>query len=184
MKFVWAITGAGDLMSDVFDIMEDISKDKSIEITAVLSRAAVTVLKWYKLTERLERIAVKTMVEKDANTPFIAGPLQIGRYDFLLVAPLTANTTAKIACGLADTLVSNAVAQVNKSPTPAYLLPVDQKPGVVTTRLPDGTPFTLRIREVDLENVEKIRKMAGLEILEDPRAIRDVVRLFQGKRND
>ena len=115
MKFVWAITGAGDLMPEVFDVMEDISKDKTIEITAILSRAAVTVLKWYKLTERLERIAVKTLIEKDANTPFIAGPLQTGRYDFLLAAPLTANTAAKIACGLADTLVSNAVAR-SKAP--------------------------------------------------------------------
>ncbi len=183
MKFVWAITGAGDLMPEVFDVMEDISKDKTIEITAILSRAAVTVLKWYKLTERLERIAVKTLIEKDANTPFIAGPLQTGRYDFLLAAPLTANTAAKIACGLADTLVSNAVAQVNKSPVPAYLLPVDRKPGLVTTMLPDGTPLTLRIREVDIENVEKIRKMGGLEILEDPGAIRGVIQSFQEKRN-
>ncbi len=181
MRFVWAITGAGDLLPEVFEVMEKLASDPALEITIVLSRAAETVLQWYKLTDKLERIGGRVLREKDANTPFIAGPLQTGRYDFLLVAPLTANTAAKIACGIADTLVSNAVAQVNKGPVPAYLLPVDQKPGSTTTTLPDGSPLSLRIRAVDIENVEKIKKMDGIFVLETPREIEGVVRSFKNK---
>ncbi len=181
MKFIWAITGAGDLLQETFEVMEDLAADTSLEITIVLSKAAEKVLQWYKLTDRLQKVSSKVLSEKDANTPFIAGSLQTGRYDFLLVAPLTANTAAKIACGIADTLVSNAVAQVNKGPVPAYLLPVDQKPGSTTTTLPDGSPLTLRIRPVDLENVEKIKKMEGLFVLENPQAIAAMVRSLQDR---
>jgi archaeoflavoprotein AfpA len=181
MKFVWAITGAGDLMPEVFAVMEEVARQHGPDITAVLSQAAQKVLKWYKLTDRLEGIASRVLIEKDANTPFIAGPLQVGQYDFLLVAPLTANTAAKIAHGIADSLISNAVAQVNKSPVPAYLLPVDQRPGQTTTTLPDGSPLTLRIRPVDLENVDRIRRMEGLVVLSAPGEIKDVVGKFKSR---
>jgi len=174
MKFVWALTGAGDLLPEIVSVMEDMAARHALDMTVVLSRAAEQVVKWYKLTDRLERIAAKVLVEKDSNTPFIVGPLQTGRYDFLLVAPVTANTVAKIAYGIADSLVSNAVAQLNKTAVPAYLLPVDQRPGTTTTLLPDGSPLTLRIRPVDLENVDRIKRMEGLVVLENPQAIKDV----------
>jgi len=45
-KIVWGITGSGDLISEIFEVMEEISKMKRLKITAVLSKAAVTVLKW------------------------------------------------------------------------------------------------------------------------------------------
>ena len=174
MKIVWAVTGAGDLLPEIVSVMEDVSATYALDLTVVLSRAAEQVVTWYKLADRLERIATKVLVEKDSNTPFIVGPLQIGRYDFLLVAPVTANTAAKIAYGIADSLVSNAVAQLNKTTVPAYLLPVDQRPGTTTTILPDGSPLALRIRPVDIENVDRIRRMEGLVVLENPQAIKDV----------
>jgi len=179
MKFVWAITGAGDLMPEIFSVMEEVAATQDADITVVLSRAAEKVVKWYKLMDRLERIAAKVLVEKDANTPFIVGPLQTGHYDFLLVAPVTANTAAKIARGIADTLVSNAVAQINKTAIPAYLLPVDQRPGTTTTILPDGSTLSLRIRPVDIENVDRIRRMEGLVVLDNPQAIKGVVEGFK-----
>ncbi|MEA4855454.1 MAG: archaeoflavoprotein AfpA [Solidesulfovibrio sp.] len=175
MKFVWALTGAGDLMPEIVSVMEELAGQGGLEITAVLSRAAEQVVKWYRLKDRLEGLAAKVLVEKDANNPFVVGPLQTGHYDFLLVAPVTANTAAKIAHGIADSLVSNAVAQINKTAIPAYLLPVDQHPGTTTTVLPDGSPLSLRIREVDIANVEAIRRMEGLVVLSRPGDIREVV---------
>ena len=62
-----------------------------MKVTAVLSKAAVTVIKWYKLWNDLNRISEKVLVEEDANTPFIIGPLQTGKFRCLLVAPATAN---------------------------------------------------------------------------------------------
>ena len=73
--------------------------------------------------------------------------------------PATANTVAKIVVGIADTLVTNAVAQANKADIPIYIFPVDQKPGSLTTVLPSGESFTLTAREVDLVNVEKLKAM-------------------------
>lgn len=175
MKFVWGITGAGDLMPEIFDVMEEVAARPGVEITAVLSNAAETVLKWYKLRDRLEGMVKRVMVEKDANTPFIVGPLQVGKYDFFLVAPVTANSAAKIAHGIGDSLITNCVAQVAKGDVTTYLLPVDQKLGTTTTTLPDGSPFTLRIRRVDFENVERIREMEGVEVLAGPGDIRGVV---------
>jgi len=175
MKIVWGVTGAGDMMPELFDIMETIARNPEIEITAILSKAARTVLDWYKLTDRLDSIAKRVLVEKDANTPFLAGPMQVGKYDFFLVAPLTANSAAKIAHGIADTLITNCVAQISKGTTPTYLLPVDREPGVTTTTLPDGSSFQLKVRPVDVANVEKMRAIDGLHLLDDPSAIRDLV---------
>ena len=118
----------------------------------------------------------KVKKETNANVPFVAGPLQIGRYDLLIVAPLTANSTAKIAHGIADTLITNAVAQTLKGTTPVILYPVDQTNKPVTTVDPDGIEFTITPRDVDLVNVDLLRVMNGVSILSSPSQIRQVVR--------
>ncbi len=170
-KLVWAITGAGDLLEECFDQMARIKEKDAVHITVLLSKAGATVLKFYKLEERLTQIADRVMLEKDANNPFIVAGLQTGKYDALLAAPLTANSTAKIALGLADTLVTNAIAQANKAGVPIYLLPVDQTPGVVTTQMPSGGKLELTMRPVDLDNAERLRRMPGLTVLKSPEDI-------------
>jgi archaeoflavoprotein AfpA len=174
-KIVWGITGSGDLISEIFEVMEEISKMKRLEITAVLSKAAVTVLKWYKLNDSLDRIADRIMVEKDANTPFIVGPLQTGEYDALIVAPATANTVAKIVNGIADTIITNSVSQTNKTSVDIFILPVDQKMGTTTTILPGGKKLDLSMRDVDVENTNRLRKMKGIVVLEKPKEIKGIV---------
>jgi archaeoflavoprotein AfpA len=167
-NLVWAITGAGDLLEECFAQMATLQREKGWKITAVLSKAGVTVLKYYKLSNRLEDIAERVMIEKDANTPFIVAGLQTGKYNALVAAPLTSNSAAKIALGLADTLVTNAIAQANKVCLPIYLLPVDQTPGKVTTTMPSGGKLTLTMRPVDIENVDRLRGMPGIEVLARP----------------
>ncbi|MBN2418035.1 MAG: archaeoflavoprotein AfpA, partial [Deltaproteobacteria bacterium] len=154
VNIAWGITGAGDLLNEVFDIMYELSKHGDIEITAVVSKAGEAVLKWYKLREKLDIIAVKVLIEKDANTPFIIGPLQTGKYICLVVAPATANTVAKLVHGIADTLLTNCVSMVNKAEKDVYILPVDRERGSITTTLPDGKPFVLTMRDIDVENTE------------------------------
>lgn len=174
-KIVWGITGAGDLISEIFEVMEDVSKMKGLEINAVLSKAAVTVLRWYKLQDKLDKIAKRVFVEKDANTPFIVGPLQVGQYDGLLVAPATANSVAKIVSGIADTLITNAVSQTNKTNMDIYVLPVDQKKGTTTTILPGNEKLELTIRDIDVENTNRLKEMKGIIVLEKPQEIKKVV---------
>ncbi|MFX1513400.1 MAG: archaeoflavoprotein AfpA [Promethearchaeota archaeon] len=168
---VWAITGAGDLLPETFSIMEEVAKINDLEITALLSIAGNKVVKWYKLEDKLKKIANTVLIEKDANRPFIAGPLQVGKYKCLLVAPATANTVAKVVNGIADSNISNAVAQTNKTTIPIYILPVDQKKGSTTTIIPQGDEIVIIMRDIDIENTNKLKQMKGITVLEKPEEI-------------
>jgi len=175
LKIAWGITGAGDLILETFDVMSKLAKMKNVEITIVLSKAAGKVLKWYKLSEKLNEISSRIWIEEDANTPFIVGPLQTGKFNFFIIAPATANTVAKIVNGIADTMITNAVSQANKVDVDIYIIPVDQKKGRATTLLPDGKKLELKIRDVDVENANKLRNMSGICVLEKPDEIITVV---------
>ena len=181
VNIVWGITGAGDLISEVFETMEDVSKHAEIKITAVVSKAGETVLKWYKLTEKLEKIASKVMIEKDANTPFITGPLQTGKYKCLIIAPATANTVAKLVHGIADTLLANCVSMANKVNKGVYILPVDRERGTISTVLPDGKSLELTMRDIDIDNTGKLRVMKGITVIESPGEIRGIVEVYLKK---
>ncbi len=119
-------------------------------------------------------ISLNFKVDAGPNSPFIAGPLQMGHYDFLLIAPATANTVAKIVYGIADTLVTNAVSQTAKGKTPIFIMPVDQKRGSVKTAAPSGRAFELTMREVDVKNSEKLAQMENITLLESPYDIYDI----------
>ncbi|MFX0064391.1 MAG: archaeoflavoprotein AfpA [Candidatus Hermodarchaeota archaeon] len=172
---VWGITGAGDLLPEIFEVMSEIAKIKDLEITAVVSKAAQKVLKWYKFWDKLEPMVHRVLVEKDANTPFIIGPAQTGRYNCLLIAPASANTTAKIVYGIADTLITNLVAQTNKTDLEIIILPVDQRNETKTTVLPDGKKLELKMREIDVQNTVKLRKMKGITVLAEPGDIKTII---------
>ena len=116
------------------------------------------------------------MVEVDANSPFLAGALQHGEFEFLLVAPATSNTVAKISLGIADTLLSNASIMALKAFIPVYVLPSDYKIGVIFTRLPDGKTMKLRIRKEDAENVKKLTIMEGVTVI---KTLEDIDKLFK-----
>ncbi|NLD37885.1 MAG: archaeoflavoprotein AfpA [Desulfatiglans sp.] len=176
VNIAWGITGAGDLLNEVFDVMEGLSGHDDIKITAIVSKAGESVLKWYKLTERLNSITEKVLIEKDANTPFIAGPLQTGKYQCLVVAPATANTVAKLVHGIADTLLTNCVSMTNKAGREVFILPVDKERGTITTTLPDGKPFQLTMRDIDVDNTEKLRHMKGITVVDRPEEIKRVVK--------
>jgi len=89
------------------------------------------------LTENVRRVKV----EKTPNIPFYAGPLQLGKYDLFLVSPVSANTIAKIAYGIADTLIPNCIAQAIKGGQTVYIFPSDQESKPIKTSRPDGTPL-------------------------------------------
>ena len=120
-------------------VAEKLAKDH--EVTIFLSGAAEEVLKMYGLYERVERLTGGKYRElaTDSNQKFsypITGRLSLGKYDLLIVSPATANTVSKIVYGIADTLVTNAVAQSGKGAVPVYMVPVDIHPGPIDTVLP------------------------------------------------
>ena len=139
MRIGFAFTGAGHLLRESVQVAEKLAKDH--EVTVFLSGAAEEVLKMYGLYERVEAITGGKYRElaTDSNQKFsypITGRLSLGKYDLLIVSPATANTVSKIVYGIADTLVTNAVAQSGKGAVPVYMVPVDIHPGPIDTVLP------------------------------------------------
>ena len=139
MRIGFAFTGAGHLLRESVQVVEALAKDH--EVTVFLSGAACEVLKMYGLYERVERITggkyreLATDLDQGFSYP-ITGRLSLGKYDLLIVSPATANTVSKIVYGIADTLVTNAVAQAGKGAVPVYMVPVDIHPGPIDTVLP------------------------------------------------
>lgn len=174
-KLAWGITGAGDLITEIFEVMIDLKKTGNFKITAILSKASVTVLKAYRLWNTLPTIADKILVEKDANTPFIVGALQTRKFDALLVAPTTGNSVAKIVHGIADTLITNAVAMTTRTKTPVFILPVEKEGNEVNTTLPNGSKLELFTRDLDAQNTAKLDKIKGISVLETPEDIKKLI---------
>jgi archaeoflavoprotein AfpA len=183
-KIAWGITGSGDRIVETVEVLKEMQKqyEDTIDVRVFVSRAGEQVIKYYKLFNDLEKHFDKVWVEINANSPFLAGQLQVKRYEFLLLAPTTSNTVAKIALGLADSLLSNAAIMAQKAFVPTYIMPCDYKPGIITTILPDGSEMKLRIRKEDAEHVERLRQMEDVQVIETPQEIPSVFEKYFGPR--
>lgn len=228
MRIAFAITGAGHLLEESVKLLKSIAAEN--EVTVFLSGAGEEVLKMYGLYGSVESVTGGKYRElaTDGNQKFsypITGRLSLGTYDLLIVTPATANTVSKIVSGIADTLVTNAVAQAGKSQTPVAIVPVDIHPGEVETVLPsklelskckscsdcvaslackqgaiiphteidlqkcigcglcknscpegaisEGKIITLYMRDIDIENTQKLSEIRGITIYEKPSDILD-----------
>jgi archaeoflavoprotein AfpA len=175
VKIAWGITGCGDKIEEIAALMIALKRQYDLKVDIYVSKNAMMVLKWYKLWDKLKDEFYELRPEVNSNAPFLVGKLQTGHYDLFLVAPVTANSAAKIASGIADTLMTNAVSQGAKANVPIYLFPPDNKPGELETILPGGKKLTLYIRDVDVENVDKIRKMKSITVLDNVQDIRRII---------
>jgi archaeoflavoprotein AfpA len=175
-RAAWGITGSGDRLIETIETMKKINKQfqNDVRITLYLSKAGNQVINFYGLGKDLKENFDYIRVEANSNIPTLAVQLQSGKIEFLLIAPTTANTVAKIATGIADTLLSNATIMALKSFIPVYVMPCDYKEGVTTTQLPDGSKMRIQVRKEDVENTKKLAAMDGLVILEKPEEIHKV----------
>ncbi|MCX8153653.1 MAG: archaeoflavoprotein AfpA [Candidatus Bathyarchaeota archaeon] len=181
-KVAWGITGAGDKIAEYIGAMKEIQKEyaDTVEIHVFLSKAAELVLKYYKLEADLKQSFQKVSVEINSNAPFLAAWMQMRKYEFLLIAPATSNTVAKIANSIGDTLLTNAAIMSLKAFVPVYIAPTDFKVGTVSTILPNGKEMKLRVRREEVEQVEKLRRMEDVYVLEGPDQIRAVFKKHFG----
>jgi archaeoflavoprotein AfpA len=172
-KVAWGITGAGDKIAEYIETMKQIKTEyeSTAEIQVFLSKAAETVLKFYKLEDELKRNFAKVTVELNSNAPFLAAWMQMRKYEFLLIAPATSNTVAKIANSIGDTLLTNAAIMSLKAFVPVYIAPTDYEEGVVSTKLPNGKEMKLRVRKEEVEQVRKLQRMEDVFVLENPQKI-------------
>ncbi|HUV02835.1 MAG TPA: archaeoflavoprotein AfpA [Desulfobacteria bacterium] len=176
----WGITGSGDKIRESVVLMEELAEKYDLEVDVYLSKEGKIVLKFYKLFDEVKRSFPKVISERGPNAPFLSGKLQLGTYSLFVIAPATANTVAKIAYGIADSLLTNSAAQAMKVNVPVCIFPVDQKEGELTTKLPDGKELKIRIRKEDVANVERLRTMQGITVLSRLEDLEDVVKkLFQ-----
>ncbi len=174
-KVAWGITGAGDKIAEVLEVMKDLKKQSEdvVEIEVFVSKAAEIVLKFYRLEDELKRNFPKVQVELNSNSPFLAAWLQMRKYEFLLIAPATSNTVAKIANGIGDTLITNSAIMSLKAFVPVYILPTDYKESIVYTKLPNGKEMKLRVRKEEADQVRKLEKMEDVHVLENLQKMRE-----------
>ena len=177
MKIAWGITGCGDRLEETYNLMKDLKNrfGASLRIEVFLSKAALKVVKYYKLVEKLKSGFDAYTVEIDANSPFLAGRLQIGEFNAFIIAPASSNTVAKIATGISDTLITNSAIQAIKGFTPVYILPTDFQAGIVETILPNGSKLRLRIRSEDAENVKRLEGFEGITVIRETKKIEDII---------
>jgi flavoprotein len=180
---MWGITGTGYVLDECINLMKEIQEDYGVDLTVILTKEGAAVVKWYKkwllLTEAVKRVKV----EKTPNIPFYAGPLQLGKYDMFLVCPVSANTVAKIVHGIADTLITNCVAQAIKGGMKVHIFPSDQDLEPITTSRPDGSPLVLKIRDIEIENNEKLRNMEGIIVIPEFSSVREELIRIINKNN-
>jgi len=181
-KVAWGITGSGDRLVEIVEIMKAIKKQyqDEVDITVYLSKAGDQVVKYYKLANNLKENFDRIWVEINPNSPFLAGELQTGKFEFLLIAPATSNTVAKISMGIADSLLCNAAIMSLKGFVPVYIMPSDYAEGVIVTKLPNGRDLKLRIRKEDVMHVKKLAGMDDVFILEQPEEIHQVFKKHFG----
>jgi archaeoflavoprotein AfpA len=172
-KVAWGISGAGDKIAEFIEVMKAVKKEYegSVEIHVFLSKAAETVLKFYQLENELKQNFPKAQVEVNSNSPFLAAWMQMRKYEFLLIAPGTSNTVAKIAIGIGDSMLTNAASMSLKAFVPVYIVPTDYEEKTVYTKLPNGKDMKLRIRKEDAGNVRRLEKMDDVHVLENPQKI-------------
>ena len=156
-RIAWAITGAGHLLTE---IAERLLRRDDVDI--FLSRAAEEVVRMYGLKDRLYGRGAPVHRETLSSSPMVARFAR-GVYQVLIVAPGTSNSVAKFVHGISDSLVTNLFAQAGKSRVPIIVLPTDLAPEMISAG-PHGDLIKVYPRSIDLENTEKLRKMAGVTV--------------------
>jgi archaeoflavoprotein AfpA len=175
-KVAWGITGAGDKIADFLDVMIQIKTQyvDKIDIHVFVSKAGETVLKFYNLETKLHQNFEKVLVEVNANAPFLAAWLQMGKYEFLLIAPATSNTVAKIANSIGDTMLTNAAIMGLKAFKQVYIAPTDYEEGECITKLPNGKEMKLRVRKEEVDQVKKLQNTEDIHIIEGVDGISEI----------
>jgi len=169
-KIAWGITGSGEKIAETVAVMRKMKEKyrEEFDIRVYISKAGDQVLKYYNLSNTLETFFDKTWTEINSNAPFLAGQIQLKEFEFLLIAPTTSNTVAKISLRIADTLLTNAAIMGQKTSTPIYIMPTDFREGIVTTKLPNGKNLNINITKQDADHVRNLENMRNTFVFENP----------------
>ncbi|SDK70423.1 HisA/HisF-related TIM barrel protein [Halanaerobium congolense] len=175
-QIAWCITGAGHLLRESIDQIEELLAENSkLKIDIYLSKAGLEVLKIYKFYQRLENLGCQIYKDNSASSPII-GKIYKGYYDALVSAPTTSNTTAKFVLGISDTLVSNLLAHAGKTKLPVVVLPTDIDQNLVSAA--PGKEVDVFPREIDLKNTEKLSQLADTSVISEPKEVKSCLKKY------
>ncbi len=137
-----------------------------------LSAAAEEVLPIYSY--HLEALKEQFRVFRDKTASAVpVGALYDDVYHTVVVAPATSNTVAKCALGISDSLPTNIFAQAGKLAIPGIVFACDTAP-VVITKAPKEW-VELRPRNIELENVERLRRIDHCIVVETPLQLESIL---------
>jgi len=157
-RFAWALTGSGHYLTEAMELAFRLP-----DVDFFLSAAAEEVLPLYDYPIPELKTRFRVFRDKSASSVPV-GMLYDDVYHTVVVAPATSNTVAKCALGLSDTLPTNMFAQAGKLGIPGIVFACDTEP-VVVTKSPRGW-VELRPRNIDLENVERLRRVDHCLVVE------------------
>ncbi len=129
-----------------------------------LSAAAEEVLPLYDFGIEMVRARFRLFRDKTASSVPV-GMLYDDVYHTVVVAPATSNTVAKCAFGISDTLPTNMFAQAGKLRIPGIVFACDSEPVVITKSPREWVE--LRPRNIDLENVERLKRIDCCQVVEN-----------------
>ena len=164
-KIAWGICGAGHFLRESVQIVEKLTHETSV----FLSEAAIELLVYYRLGNQLHHTYGQLITDDSASCREMTALYQ-GDYRLLVIAPATANTVAKMAHGIADTLITNLFAQAGKLGIPTLVLPCDTAAEIVSPT-PDGSSVLIRSRQLDLDNNIKLSRLSNVTVVECPQAL-------------
>ncbi|ATE60777.1 flavoprotein [Thauera sinica] len=162
-RFAWAVTGSGHHLVECMELAFRLP-----DLDLFLSAAAEEVLPLYDY--RIDALKVRCRVFRDRTASSVpVGMLYDDIYHTVVIAPATSNTVAKCAFGISDTLPTNIFAQAGKLEIPGIVLACDTQPVVVTPSPREWVE--LKPRNIELQNVERLRAVDHAVVVEDPQAL-------------
>jgi dihydromethanopterin reductase (acceptor) len=159
-RFAWAVTGSGHFLQEAMALAFRLPN-----VDFFLSAAAEEVLPLYDY--RLDGLKARFRVFRDKSASSVpVGMLYDDVYHTVVIAPATSNTVAKCAFGISDTLPTNIFAQAGKLGIPGIVFACDAQPVVVTKSPREWVE--LRPRNIDLENVARLRQIDYCRVVDSP----------------
>jgi len=157
-RIAWAITGAGHELEECIHLLLSC---RGVDL--FLSRAAEEVIRMYGLHTLFAQPGMRIYRESEGDIALLARFLS-GSYAVLVIAPATSNSVAKFVCGISDNLVTNLFAQAGKWRLPIIVYPTDLA-AEVDSLDPRRRRIKIFPRAIDLENTQKLRKLAGVQVV-------------------
>lgn len=169
-RLAWAITGSGHGLEESLALAAEMPN-----VDLFLSRAAEEVLPLYKIPLAQLKERFRVFRDNSASSVPVGMFYEAGYYHTVVIAPATSNTVAKCAFGLSDTLPTNIFAQAGKLGIPGIVFACDTEAVVVTKSPQDWVE--LRPRNIELDNVARLRQVDHCTVVSSIRELRAALEL-------